>query len=303
MKQIIAITVLGFLGSCAESTDQTNQVLEDLEANINKTEIAPLDRNTENVEIPSENEEEKKVETQAPLAEDHDEEVESKKPYEEIKVVDFHEYESFNAFLKQNVSSSGKVNYNSAKAQRAALDQIIEEFQSNLPEDSWSKNQKLAYWINAYNLFTIKFVSMNYPVSSIKDITAKPWDKVFITLGAKNLSLNDIEHKEIRAKFNEPRIHFALNCASESCPILLNRAYKAKILNSQLTQSTKKFLQDTSKNDFSDPNAIKISQLFDWYKTDFAKDGNVLTFINKYLDTPLDKPSIAYLDYSWKLNN
>jgi hypothetical protein len=227
----------------------------------------------------------------------------SKKTVDDISITNFHEYVNYNAFLNQHVSSSGKVNYTLAKSNMADLDKIINEFQRNLPESNWTKNQKLAYWINAYNLFTIKLVASNYPVSSIKDITAKPWDKVFIELGEKKLSLNDIEHKEIRAKFNEPRIHFALNCASESCPKLLNRAYKASSLNSQLTQSTKTFLNDKSKNDLSDVNSIKVSQLFDWYKTDFDKDGDIIVFINTYVSTPFDKPKISYLDYSWKLNN
>lgn len=221
---------------------------------------------------------------------------------QEVITVNFHEYIQFGSFLKKHVSSSGKVNYSSAKSD-PNLDLIIADFQANPPLPNWSKNEKLAYWINAYNLFTIKLVTTNYPISSIKDITAKPWDKVFIELAGSTLSLNDIEHKEIRAKYNEPRIHFALNCASESCPILSNKAYLPQTLNAQLTISTKKFLNDQSKNDLSNSGNIKISQLFDWYKTDFNKDGDVTVFINKYLETPLENPTIGYLDYSWKLNN
>ena len=182
---------------------------------------------------------------------------------ETLKLENFHDYINLTKFLSTHVSNSGKVNYNSIAKNRNELNSIINEFETNYPEANWTKNQKLSYWINAYNLFTIKLIVDNYPVTSIKNITAKPWDKKFILLGGNKLSLNNIEHNIIRKQYNEPRVHFALNCASESCPILLNMAYRASVLSSQLTAQTKLFLFDNSKNNFSDSNNIKISKIFD----------------------------------------
>jgi len=222
----------------------------------------------------------------------------------EIQADSFHDYIQWSAFLTQHVSSSGKVNYAKIKTDTKQLNAIILLFEKNYPSSSWSSKQRLTYWINAYNLYTLKFVSDHYPTSSITKITAKPWDKKFISLGGETLSLNDIEHKKIRAKNNEPRIHFALNCASESCPMLYNKAFTAKNLSYQLTKQTKRFLADKSKNDFSDSNNVKISSIFDWYKGDFVKkEGSVIAFINKYRTEQLSDPKISYLKYLWGLND
>lgn len=209
-----------------------------------------------------------------------------------------HEYKKLDALLKKYVSSSGNVNYASIKSNRSDLDAIIDEFKQTPLESSWSKNQKLAYYINAYNIFTIKLIVDNYPTSSITKITAKPWDKKFVTLGSNTYTLNHLENGIIRKQFNEPRIHFALNCASKSCPILLNKAYTAGNLSSALTSQTKKFLNDTSKNTFSKKEA-KISKIFDWYGEDFP---DVMGFIKKYHPLDYDPKKTTYMDYSWDLN-
>ena len=140
----------------------------------------------------------------------------------------------------------------------------------------------------------------NYPVKSIKDIAGgKPWDKKFIKLDGKTLSLNDIENGIIRKDFNEPRIHFAVNCASISCPKLLNKAYTAGNLNSLLESQTKRFINDNSMNMIS-ATKPEISNIFDWYKVDF---GNVITFLNKYSDTEIESSAkISYKEYNWNLN-
>lgn len=229
-------------------------------------------------------------------------------PVEEVVEIappapNFHEYTEWNSLLKKYVSASGKVNYAGFKSDKAKLNAVCEDLKKNAPASDWTKNQKLAYWINVYNAFTIKLVVDNYPTSSITKIMAKPWDKKFISIGGVNYSLNDVENNIIRKRFNEPRIHFALNCASESCPILLNVAYTASNLNYRLTAQTKKFFQDAQKNNFSDPKAITISKIFDWYKVDFNKNGKtVVDFINQYRTEQLSNPSISYMEYSWDLN-
>ncbi|XOV67202.1 MAG: DUF547 domain-containing protein [Fluviicola sp.] len=219
---------------------------------------------------------------------------------EETPDFNIHEYKKLDALLKKYVSSGGKVNYAGIKSNRSDLDAIIEEFKSTPLESSWSKNQKLAYYINAYNIFTIKLIVDNYPTSSITKIAGgKPWDKKFVTLGSKTHTLNHLENGIIRKQFNEPRIHFALNCASESCPVLLNKAYTASNLNSTLTSQTKRFLNDTSKNTFSKKEA-NISKIFDWYGEDFP---DVMGFIKKYHSLDYDPKNISYMEYSWDLNN
>lgn len=208
-----------------------------------------------------------------------------------------HEYKKLNTFLGKYVSN-GHVNYASIKSNKSELNEIIKEFESTTPENTWSKNQRMAFWINAYNIFTIKLIVDNYPTSSIKKITVKPWDKKFISIGDKNYSLNNIETDILRKNYDEPKIHFALNCASKSCPILLNKAYKARSLDAQLTSQTKKFLNDTSKNSF-DKKEAKISKIFDWYSADFP---DVMGFIKKYHPLDYTPKKTTYMEYSWDLN-
>ena len=206
----------------------------------------------------------------------------------------------YGQILSNFVSSSGNVNYSAIKTNREMLSQATQHFEENPPESSWSKNEKLAYWINAYNLYTIELVVDNYPVNSIKDIASgKPWDKKFIKLDGRTMSLNDIENGIIRKDFNEPRIHFAVNCASISCPKLLNKAYTSGNLNSLLESQTKRFINDNAMNSITATNP-QISNIFDWYKADF---GNVISFLNKYSNTEIESSAkISYKEYNWNLN-
>jgi len=205
--------------------------------------------------------------------------------------------------LTMYVSSSGKVNYKGLKSADELVGQAIYHFQNNTPQDNWSRNEELAYWINAYNLFTLKLVMDNYPVKSIKDIAGgKPWDKKFIQLDGRTLSLNDIENNIIRKNFNEPRIHFAVNCASISCPKLINKAYTKDNLNTLLTQQTKAYLSDASQNELKE-KSVAISNIFDWYKVDFDKDGGVIPFLKKYSNVNIESGAkISYKEYNWNLN-
>ena len=209
-----------------------------------------------------------------------------------------HEYKKLDAFLGKYVSN-GHVNYASIKKNKSELDAIIKEFKASEPSSSWTRDQKLAFWINAYNIFTIKLIIDNYPTSSITKIAEKPWEKKVVTIGSNTYSLNHVENGIIRKQFNEPRIHFALNCASESCPILLNKAYMPSKLSTQLTAQTKAFLNDTSKNTFSKKEA-NISRIFDWYGEDFP---DVMDFIKKYHPLDYTPKSITYQEYSWELND
>lgn len=208
-------------------------------------------------------------------------------------------HESWNKLLSKNVTSSGKVNYKGFKANKTELDNYLQLLKSNAPTSDWSKNEKLAYWINVYNAFTVKLIVDNYPLKSITDLD-KPWDKKWIDIDGKSYSLGNVENDILR-KMGESRIHFAINCASFSCPNLLNTAFTADKLSSQLRKVTKDFFEDGTKNDLTDGD-LKISKLFEWYAADFS-NGDIVAYINKYSGKTVSNDSkISYLEYSWKLN-
>ena len=205
--------------------------------------------------------------------------------------------------LKKYVSSDGKVNYKGLKKESKKVDEYISQLKKNIPLTTWSSNEKKAYWINTYNAFTIKLVLEKYPLKSIKDLTfngKSAWDYKWIEIGENKLSLNDIENNKLRKNFNDPRIHFILNCASFSCPLLLNKAFTSENIDDLLTQQTKIFINDKLKNKITS-SKIEISEIFSWYKEDFE---NVIMFLNKYSSVKIDeKATITYLPYNWSLND
>ncbi|MCT4629862.1 DUF547 domain-containing protein [Winogradskyella sp.] len=210
------------------------------------------------------------------------------------------DHSSFSTLLKKYVSTQGKVDYNGLKSQNKLLRNYIKSLSSNTPKEKWNDSNKLAYWINAYNALTIDLIIRNYPLKSIKDLK-DPWDQKLWKFGDKWLNLNDIEHQILR-KMNEPRIHFAIVCASESCPKLQNTAFTASNLEEQLTNATKGFLSDTSKNEIS-KNNIKLSKIFKWFKKDFERNGSIIDFLNQYSDIEIsNKAKKSFKDYNWDLN-
>jgi hypothetical protein len=219
-----------------------------------------------------------------------------KDDFEVTKSID---HTQWNALLSKYVSKDGKVNYKGFKKDEKALQHYLEILQKNTPLNSWTKNEKLAYWINAYNAFTIRLILDHYPVKSIKDIR-DPWGKEFITIGKNTYSLEDIEHKILR-KMNEPRIHFAINCASYSCPNLSNKAYTQENLEQQLEAAAKHFVNDASKNSIS-KETIEISKIFNWFSSDFKKYGTIIAFLNTYSTVKIDSNAkIKYKSYNWNL--
>lgn len=203
--------------------------------------------------------------------------------------------------LTRHVSDEGKVNYAAIKANPKGLNAYIGDVTSMKPMASWSANEEKAFWINAYNAFTVKMIVDNYPVGSITDLHGgKPWDKRWIEIGGKTYSLNDIEHKILRPKFNDARIHFAVNCAAKSCPKIWNRAWTKENIEGALDKLTKSFVTNTAHNQISN-NEVKLSKIFEWYKEDF---GDLINFLNKYSSTKISSnANIAFNDYNWKLNS
>lgn len=209
-------------------------------------------------------------------------------------------HKGLNKILQKHVSKNGNVNYKAIKANWDELRQYISTLGVNLPTEDWSKNEKLAYWINAYNAMTIDLILRHYPIKSIKDIK-NPWKQRYWQLGEKWYNLDEIEHQILR-KMNEPRIHFAIVCASYSCPKLQNSAFEATNLEEQLTQATKEFLEDPERNSIS-KNQLELSKIFQWFGKDFKQNGTLIDFLDQYTAVNIsDKAKINFKDYSWDLN-
>ncbi|MGA0042912.1 MAG: DUF547 domain-containing protein [Flavobacteriaceae bacterium] len=202
--------------------------------------------------------------------------------------------------LQKHVNQNGKVSYAGFKKDVKDLENYLQLLSRETPQKGWTVDNKMAYWINAYNAFTIKLIVENYPVGSIKDIS-QPWGQKFIRLGSDSYSLEEIEHKILRP-MNDPRIHFAINCASESCPNLQNFAFEGKNIDQQLDRATTAFLLDPSKNKLNQTE-VTLSKIFKWYKEDFNTSGGVLKFIQSYTTVRFSKnTSVKYLPYDWSLN-
>ncbi len=191
--------------------------------------------------------------------------------------------------------------------------------------DGWTKPQQLAFLINAYNAFTIEKVLTRYPnLSSIRDfgsLLGNPWKDRFFTLFGTPTSLDGIEHDTIRKRgvYDEPRIHFAVNCASIGCPALRNEAYMADRLDYQLEDQTKRFLSDRTRNRYVPKSVtLEVSRIFDWYGADFSSgyrgSESVPSFLARYATELGDllqdqevvregKVKIAFLEYDWTLND
>ncbi len=210
-------------------------------------------------------------------------------------------HDSWDYLLQKHVSSTGKVNYKTFKTDRKLLLDYIKSLSDFMPQESWQKADKLAYWINTYNALTIDLILQHYPINSIKTIK-KPWDQRLWKLGNKWYNLNEIEHQILR-KMNEPRIHFAIVCASVSCPKLQNRAYTAPLLNEQLSQATKIFLADKTRNEISE-NHINLSKIFQWFSKDFKTENNsLINFLNHYSEVTISNTAKkSFKDYNWDLN-
>ncbi len=211
------------------------------------------------------------------------------------------DHSSWDVLLKKYVNKAGLVDYKGFKADEAKLEDYLTMLSKNEPSKDWSVQELLAYYINIYNAATVKLIVENYPTESIKNIDGN-WTKGRVSIGKRELSLGGIENGILR-KMNEPRIHFAINCASISCSKLLNEAFTAAKINEQLDRVTKEFV-NSEENDISATNP-KLSSIFDWYQKDFNVNGkqNVIGYINKYSKTKINsEATITYKNYDWNLN-
>jgi len=213
--------------------------------------------------------------------------------------------------------------YRALKPGRSKLDAYLKQLAAVTPDQlaGWSREQRYAFWINAYNANCIALVLGEYPLESIKELGgwfSPVWDKRYIAMAAldpqgkgRKLSLNDIEHVILRPQFKDARVHAAINCASLSCPPLRAEAFVAERLDAQLDDSTRRWLADPSRNRFEPAKGrVQLSALFEWFEDDFEREGGVREFAAKF--GPAEhgewlrgqaRLEIGFLDYSWKLND
>ncbi len=183
-------------------------------------------------------------------------------------------------------------------------------------ERAASRDERLAFWINAYNAFTVKLILDHYPVGSIRSIGWLPQAAFKIKfipmpgLGKGNLSLDEIENDILRKELQEPRIHFAVVCASKSCPKLRSQPYRADAVSLQLEQAARDFIQDPSKNRYDvAKRTFYASSIFKWFRGDFERaKGSLAAFIGQYAQPDVaaalkqGNVRIEFLDYDWSLN-
>ncbi len=217
-------------------------------------------------------------------------------------------HELWDGLTKKFASKDGKVNYNGFIQDSVQFNSYLALLKNNHPNDkNWNEQEQLAYWINAYNAFTVELILQNYPLTSIQDIAGNipminsPWDLKFFKIGGIEFDLNTIEHEILRKHFEEPRIHFAICCASLSCPKLRNEAYEAGQLANQLDEQAEAFINNSDKNIIT-ASEIKLSKIFSWFESDFTKHESIISYIQQYHSEINEDVDIEYMEYNWALN-
>lgn len=232
-----------------------------------------------------------------------------------------HSHRAWDALLREDVvvldgGRASRVRYASLAREHARLRAYLDSLSAVQRQeyDRWSRPEQMAFLINAYNAFTVEKVLTRYPdLRSIRDfgrIFGNPFKDRFFRLLGEPASLDDIEQGMLRKRFREPRIHFALNCASVGCPMLREEAYVAGRLDAQLEEQAVRFLSDRSRNRFAGGH-LEVSKIFDWYGEDFEPRA---AFFARYAKALADEPAarkrieegkapVSFLDYDWSLND
>lgn len=213
--------------------------------------------------------------------------------------------ETYNQLLQKHVDKLGIVDYKNLKTDAHKLTEYINFLKRTTPEKSWSANKIKAFWINAYNAYTLQLILENYPLKSIMKIQKNgkdAWNIPFANVGGKNYTLNYIEHEILRKDFNDPRIHVGINCASGSCPQLGNFAFTENNIDAELERLMAIFINDATRNIITEKK-IQISKIFDWFKGDFTKNGTLIDYLNNYSKIKISKKAkFRFLEYDWSLN-
>ena len=223
-------------------------------------------------------------------------------------------HRAWDALLKKHVvlldgGKASQLRYAGMAAERAALKGYLQELAA-VPETEfarWARPEQVAFLINAYNAHTVEKILTRYPdLRSIWDfgkVFGNPFRDDFISLFGRRTSLDGIEHDTLRKRYPDPRLHYALNCASVGCPMLREEAYVGARLERQLDEQAARFLSDRSRNRFRD-GRLEVSKIFDWYKEDFEPRERYFARYAALLGMPADaKPKLVFLDYDWSLND
>lgn len=236
-----------------------------------------------------------------------------------------HQHGLLTAVLQEHVrwnaeETATTVNYAALKARPETLEKYLQSLSTVSREafEKWQTDEQLAFLINAYNAFTLKLIIDNYPLESIRNIGRfwqKPWRIRFFRLLGEDMHLDQVEHDIIRepGKYDEPRIHFAVNCAAIGCPALGDQAFTADKLKQQLDDSTRRFLGDRSRNYYDAADGVlRVSSIFRWYSEDFERRGTLSQWLAHYADELEDNEQhkqqirqeapVRFLDYDWRLN-
>lgn len=237
-----------------------------------------------------------------------------------------HSHGALDELLRAHVRD-GWVDYAALKGERAKLDGYLAGLHAVAPAEleGWTRAQRFAFWIDVYNAHVLALVLDHYPVHSIKDIGGlvfnQVWDKEFIPMRAHHpegkdddLSLNDVEHGILRPRFQDARVHAAVNCASYSCPPLADRAFTADRLEEMLEAQMRAFVHDPLRNRFDEESGtLRLSEIFSWFEEDFRRDagsegqpGTVKQYLIRFAPEQralIEKARVKYLDYDWSLND
>ena len=220
-----------------------------------------------------------------------------------------HEHKDFTEILAKHTTPSG-VRYSQLKKDKKELKSYLQDLSKVTLEDfnTWDKNDQISFFLNLYNAATLDLVLKHYPIKSFKDEVGGekgPWKLPAVKTFQRTFTLDQIEHEYLRKLYNEPRIHFALNCASAGCPPLRSVAFTGTKLEEQLEEQTKAFL--SGKHNKLSGKSLTLSPLFDWFKEDFVKkSGSVEAFVNPYFPQKKisrGKVKISYSEYGWSLND
>jgi hypothetical protein len=238
-----------------------------------------------------------------------------------------HGYAAWDALVRKHVrwladQKQSRVAYSGMASDRAALKTVLSDLSAVTPAagGAVTRPQQMVFLINAYNAFTIELVLTDYPkLKSIKDVTlfGSPWKKPFFTLLGEQRHLDWIEHEQLRPKYNEPRIHTAIVCASIGCPALRSEAFTSDKLEAQLEDGMRRFLGDATRNRAS-LDKLEVSSIFKWFREDFEKGHQgfqkVEDVFARYAPLLSGDPAVQaqlkagklkpqFLDYDWSLND
>lgn len=230
-----------------------------------------------------------------------------------------HGHSTWDGLLAEHVKG-GLMDYRGLAEDRAQLDRYLAELAAVTPTQAaeWEADERFAFYANAYNAHVAKLILDAYPLKSINDLSTEEervWDRRFIPLGAhleagrETISLDELENAILRPRFEDPRVHVAVNCASVGCPPLDSQAIKARGFDAQLDRLMREFLGDGVRNQFDeDERTVRLSQIFNWFRGDFEQgDGSLLDYLRRYGPAGdaawLGNAAMEFLDYDWSLND